>query len=131
MSSKNLRRSHAASVAPSNNDTLPSLAEPRPSPAHGYARTIASSNDRHRHNAASAHRPATDVLNFAMKWRHWGGGYDEDIFVNFGLSPHQYFWRLRQLLSTPAAEHLSSDEIAQLREVCANRMRRQIRQSHP
>jgi len=30
-----------------------------------------------------------------MRWRHWGGGYAEHIFVHFGLNPRQYFLRLQ------------------------------------
>ena len=57
-----------------------------------------------------------------MKWRHWGGGDDEDIFVQFGLNTCQYFLRVRKLLSTPAAAALSPDEKAHLRQICFTRL---------
>ena len=57
-----------------------------------------------------------------MRWRHWGGGYDEDIFVHFGLHPRQYFLRVKKLLSTPAAADLSPEEVAHLRRICSMRL---------
>lgn len=72
----------------------------------------------------SEHSPsdAQEALAFAMKWRHWGGGDDEDIFVQFGLNTCQYFLRVRKLLSTPAAAALSPDEKAHLRQICFTRL---------
>ncbi|QQZ19522.1 DUF3263 domain-containing protein [Rhodococcus opacus] len=37
---------------------------------------------------------------FAKKWRFWGGAPDEDLFVEFGLTPTQYYSRLQQLLAS-------------------------------
>ena len=76
-----------------------------------------------RHIRVSTHlSDAQEALAFAMKWRHWGGGDDEDIFVQFGLNTCQYFLRVRKLLSTPAAAALSPDEKAHLRQICFTRL---------
>jgi hypothetical protein len=66
---------------------------------------------------------AQETLTFALKWRHWGGGEDEEIFIHFGVDSFRYFQRVRKLLSTPAARYLSPEEKAHLREICACRSR--------
>lgn len=65
---------------------------------------------------------ARETLAFAMQWRHWGGGQAEDIFVQFGLTTHEFFQRVRKLLSTPAAAGMSIDDKAHLRQICATRL---------
>jgi len=103
----------------------------RPSAAHCGHRTIQSS--RRGQYGKDATSPTTDVrehrtrdaheaLAFVLKWRYWGGGEDEDIFVHFGLDTCQYFQRVRKLLSTPAAAGLSADEKADLRRICSTRL---------
>ena len=67
-------------------------------------------------------RATMEELEFALRWRHWGGGDDEDIFIQFGLHPHQYFLRVRKLLSTSAAETLSFDEKDHNRRICQARL---------
>lgn len=42
------------------------------------------------------------MLDFATRWSRHGGGSSEDIFVTFGLTPRQYFLRLRTLLAHPS-----------------------------
>ncbi|MGC0366460.1 hypothetical protein ABH922_004444 [Rhodococcus sp. 27YEA15] len=47
-----------------------------------------------------------ELLDFAIKWRHWSGPSAEDIFVTFGLPRHGYYNRLRQVVDGPAAAGL-------------------------
>ncbi|MCK8670361.1 DUF3263 domain-containing protein [Rhodococcus sp. HM1] len=65
----------------------------------------------------------TAILAFATKWRHWDGGPDEDIFVEFGVSPTVFFHRLRAILNSPRWSQLSPSLAQQLREICDNRLR--------
>ena len=39
-----------------------------------------------------------ELLEYAMTWRHWGGGHAEEIFVQFGISSAEYFTRLELIL---------------------------------
>ncbi|MFC0450034.1 DUF3263 domain-containing protein [Rhodococcus jostii] len=67
------------------------------------------------------------ILAFATKWRHWGGGHTEDIFVEFGLTAPQYFERLHQLLRNRhkvAAHGVSPIVHDQLRAICESRLAR-------
>ncbi|MFE5708274.1 DUF3263 domain-containing protein [Rhodococcus koreensis] len=67
------------------------------------------------------------ILAFATKWRHWGGGPTEDIFVEFGLTAPQYFERLHQLLRNRnriAAHGVSPIVHDQLRAICEARLAR-------
>ncbi|MFZ2173329.1 MAG: hypothetical protein WAW17_04720 [Rhodococcus sp. (in: high G+C Gram-positive bacteria)] len=61
------------------------------------------------------------MLSFAVKWRHWGGGPDEDIFIEFGIPPHQFFHRLRRLL-TNCGSQLPPHVVEQLIEICDDRI---------
>ncbi|MDI9974163.1 MULTISPECIES: DUF3263 domain-containing protein [Rhodococcus] len=47
-----------------------------------------------------------DILAFATRWRHWGGGSWSDIFVEFGISPEKYFRRLARILDSVMAREL-------------------------
>ena len=64
---------------------------------------------------------AREALEYALKWRHWGGGDDEDIFVHFGISSHEYYVRISALLNTRAVWNLSFEERSQLSAVCDRR----------
>lgn len=47
----------------------------------------------------SAHRVSdTEILDFASTWVPFGGGTDEEIFINFGLGADEYFDRLIKIL---------------------------------
>lgn len=65
---------------------------------------------------------ADEMIDFAVTWRHWGGGSPEEIFVRFGISVHEYFARLELLLERGhcARQPQLRDE---LRQLCANRYR--------
>ncbi|KXX59930.1 DUF3263 domain-containing protein [Rhodococcus sp. ACS1] len=62
-----------------------------------------------------------DLLAFAVKWRHWGGGSRSDIFVEFGISPDQYFRRLARILDGVKARELAPDVREELRTICRAR----------
>ena len=51
------------------------------------------------------------------------GGPDEDIFVEFGVSPTVFFHRLRAILNSPRWSQLTPSLAQQLREICDNRLR--------
>ena len=57
-----------------------------------------------------------------MKWRHWGGGDDEDIYVHFGITAREYYLRVRRLLNSLAARDLSFEERSQLIAICDKRL---------
>ncbi|MFW0789563.1 DUF3263 domain-containing protein [Gordonia sp. CPCC 205333] len=42
---------------------------------------------------------ADELIDFARRWAPYGGGSDEDILVQFGISEHEYFRRLREALT--------------------------------
>jgi len=62
------------------------------------------------------------MIEFAVKWRHWDGGPDEDIFVEFGIPAYQFFFRLRQLLSTHRWPQLTPRLVTQLTNICDSRL---------
>ncbi|MCF8786225.1 MULTISPECIES: DUF3263 domain-containing protein [Rhodococcus] len=67
----------------------------------------------------------TAIVDFAQKWRHWGGGSDADIFVEFGLTPAQYFRRLQQILEKKWFMHslaITPAVSAQLQLICQVRL---------
>lgn len=63
------------------------------------------------------------ILTFGRSWYGYGGGSDEDIYVEFGLAARPYFERLRQLLDEPAAAALDEPTREKMRAVCARRLR--------
>jgi hypothetical protein len=62
-----------------------------------------------------------DILAFAVKWRHWGGGSSSEIFVEFGISPNEYFTRLARVLDSMQARELAVDVRGDLRKICRAR----------
>ncbi|WP_280295675.1 DUF3263 domain-containing protein [Nocardia abscessus] len=66
-----------------------------------------------------------DLLEFALVWRHWGGGSDADIFVEFGISPGEYFSRLRALIDRGALAWQPTGIVHQIREICQRRIARE------
>lgn len=63
------------------------------------------------------------MLEFAVKWRHWNGGPDEDIFVVFGIPPEEYFHRLRRLLTKHRWNQLDPRVLVELVRICDDRLR--------
>ncbi|ULD45186.1 DUF3263 domain-containing protein (plasmid) [Rhodococcus qingshengii] len=61
------------------------------------------------------------MLDFATRWSRHGGGSSEDIFVTFGLTPRQYFLRLRTLLAHPSADIAPPERAAMVAE-CQQRL---------
>jgi hypothetical protein len=62
------------------------------------------------------------MLEHAMKWRHWNGGPDEDIFVAFGIPSQQYFHRVRRILTGSGRGNLDPAVVAELMAVCNRRI---------
>jgi hypothetical protein len=62
-----------------------------------------------------------DILTFAVKWVHWGGGSPSDIFVEFGISPGMYIRRLARVLDSIGARDLELDVREDLRKICRAR----------
>ncbi|OZC57157.1 hypothetical protein CH289_04545 [Rhodococcus sp. RS1C4] len=59
------------------------------------------------------------ILDFALKWLPWGGGPDEDIMVEFGLSTVQFYSRLQALLdSSTRAPNLDKTVVDELYRLC-------------
>lgn len=63
------------------------------------------------------------MVEFGRSWSRYGGGSDEDIYVEFGLSARSYFERLRTLLDGPIGASLDEQTRAQMQTVCARRLR--------
>ncbi|WP_040525513.1 DUF3263 domain-containing protein [Gordonia effusa] len=42
---------------------------------------------------------ADELIDFARRWFPYGGGSNEDILIQFGISEHEYFRRLREALT--------------------------------
>lgn len=40
------------------------------------------------------------MLDFALRWSPYGGGRDEDILVEFGITSHAFFERVLTMLAT-------------------------------
>ncbi|TJZ76054.1 DUF3263 domain-containing protein [Rhodococcus oryzae] len=71
------------------------------------------------------------LLAFALKWRHWGGGSAGDILVEFGITPTDYFQRLRDYLHSGAAPKLPEHVVHQLDTLCITRLAQSgLRHSH-
>ncbi|MGW0040125.1 DUF3263 domain-containing protein [Rhodococcus sp. NPDC003348] len=62
------------------------------------------------------------MLAHALKWRHWNGGDDEDIFVEFGVSAQQYYHRVRRMLTDPRGHSLEPSLVVELMTLCNNRI---------
>ncbi len=62
------------------------------------------------------------ILTFALKWRHWNGGSAEDIFVRFGITPAQFFRRLRSIVEAEEQSDLSPEIAAELAYICDLRL---------
>jgi hypothetical protein len=62
------------------------------------------------------------MLEHAIKWRHWNGGPDEDIFVEFGISAPQYFQRIRRILTGSGRAAVDAAVVAELMDVCNRRV---------
>ncbi|MFV9431724.1 DUF3263 domain-containing protein [Rhodococcus aetherivorans] len=62
------------------------------------------------------------MIAFAVKWRHWNGGPDEDIWVTFGITPENYFHRLRGLLTKHRWNQLEPHILEQLVRICDERL---------
>ena len=61
------------------------------------------------------------MIAFAVSWRRFGGGPDEDIMVRFGLTAPEFFVRLERMLRT--GQHGLDEHTAdELLRVCRRRL---------
>jgi 2-phospho-L-lactate guanylyltransferase len=70
------------------------------------AARIAACQSNHELMMLDKHEVA--MLRFARQWTPFGGGSDEEIFVEFGITPRAYFERLIELLSPDVTPKLST-----------------------
>lgn len=63
------------------------------------------------------------IVAFGRSWYGYGGGSDEDIYVEFGIPASTYFARLRTLIDSPIARDLDVSTRDGIRNVCAERLR--------
>lgn len=66
------------------------------------------------------------MLDFVIRWRHWGGGPDEDIFIEFGVTPRVFFGRIQANLGSDVAARHGKEAVAQLESICRIRLARNI-----
>jgi hypothetical protein len=59
-----------------------------------------------------------DLLRFAIAWGPYGGARDDDIFIENGLTPPQYYTRLADLLATLQPDELPLGQANLVREQC-------------
>ncbi|MGW6335726.1 DUF3263 domain-containing protein [Nocardia rhamnosiphila] len=62
-----------------------------------------------------------EIIEFALVWRHWGGGSDSDIFVEFGIPPREYFRRLESLIERGALANQPTGIVGQIIDICRTR----------
>jgi hypothetical protein len=57
-------------------------------------------DDAAKPNAPRPFSPAEyDLLTFAIRWLPYGGGPDDEVLINFGLTPQDYRQRIRDLVA--------------------------------
>ena len=62
------------------------------------------------------------MVDFAQRWMRFGGGPDEEILVEFGLAPRQFFRRLHDILQTAPPTHIDESAVAGLLQLCRRRL---------
>lgn len=62
------------------------------------------------------------ILAFCRSWYEYGGGSDEDIYVEFGLPARTYFQRLTALLDGPAGTNIDDATLERMKAVCVARL---------
>ena len=58
-----------------------------------------------------------ELLTFAIKWLPYGGGPDDEILVNFGLTKQRYLDRLRDVVDRQL-DHIHPQTAARLLRFC-------------
>lgn len=75
--------------------------------------------------ASSSQAPGNSryMLDFALRWLPYGGGHAGDILVHFGLTEHEFFSRLHNLLvvNSPTQLKLDPQDAFELISLCADR----------
>jgi len=61
-----------------------------------------------------------ELLTFAISWLPYGGGPDDQILVNFGLSKQSYLDRLRDVVDRQLA-HIHPHTVQRLLQFCDER----------
>lgn len=79
-----------------------------------------------RINSCSDEFILNHMLDFVIMWRHWGGGPDEDIFIEFGVAPRVFFRRIQANLGSDVAVRYGKETVAQLESICRTRLARTI-----
>ncbi|MFZ2177890.1 MAG: hypothetical protein WAW17_28470 [Rhodococcus sp. (in: high G+C Gram-positive bacteria)] len=67
-------------------------------------------------------RPTAELVEFAVRWRHYGGGPDDEIYTHFGLTPTEYFERVLRHLDAENPGELSDPTVEKIRQVSRHRM---------
>lgn len=62
------------------------------------------------------------ILAFGRSWYGYGGGSDEDIYVEFGIPARTYFERLQAVIDSPAARDIDGAVRDAIKSVCRNRL---------
>ena len=79
-------------------------------------------DDTLRAVARMAPDDAAKMVDFAHRWMRFGGGPDEAILFEFGLTPSQFFRRLHNILHSAPPPHLDAAAVTALLQVCRQRL---------
>lgn len=71
---------------------------------------------------ASSENESARMVAFALQWLPYGGGSAEDIMVEFGMAPREYFTRLGDIVADQQSA-LEFDTRTALCKVCRDRVR--------
>ena len=66
---------------------------------------------------APMNRDDQDLLTFAIRWLPYGGGPDDEILINFGLTRQRYLQRLRDTVERQR-HHIHPQTFALLTQLC-------------
>jgi hypothetical protein len=71
-----------------------------------------------------------DLLTFAIRWLPYGGGPDDEIFINFGMTRQHYLERLHEVIQRQCSR-IHPTTIAQLHLLCQHPAATQTTQKPP
>lgn len=63
-----------------------------------------------------------ELLDFAQRWYPYGGGTAEDILVEFGISAHEYFRRLSEIIDSVQPADPDAAAYAAMKSVATDRL---------
>ncbi len=55
---------------------------------------------------------AGHMIDFALRWYRWGGGNDQDIFVEFGISSDEFCRRLLEAIPSAGLDEFVAMDIS-------------------